>query len=130
MSVYLVQFSEDPSLIKIGYSKTPRERIKTLESYYGPALHIYTIKDEDPSTLERKLHKLFKHCRTSLPPRTEWYKRPRPGRTEFFKINSFKEILIAANIPLSNVKERRYRRDEFKYSRSVLFKGQGLRPRL
>ena len=47
MSVYLVQFSEDPSLIKIGYSKTPRERIKTLESYYGPALHIYTIKDED-----------------------------------------------------------------------------------
>ena len=90
MSVYLVQFSEDPSLIKIGYSKTPRKRIKTLESYYGTALHIYTIKDEDSSTLERKLHKLFKHCRTSLPPRTEWYKRPRPGRTGFFRINSFK----------------------------------------
>ena len=130
MSVYLVQFSEDPSLIKIGYSKTPRERIKTLESYYGPALHIYTIKDEDSSTLERKLHKLFKHCRTSLPPRTEWYKRPRPGRTEFFRINSFKEILDLAEISPLNVKERRYQREFFKYSKSKLFKGNGLRTRL
>lgn len=130
MSVYLVQFSEDPTLIKIGYSKTPKERIRLLESYYGTALHIYIIQDEDSSLLERRLHKLFKKQRTPMPAQTEWYKRPRPGRTEFFKINSFKEILIAANIPLSNVKERRYRRDEFKYSRSVLFKGQGLRSRL
>ena len=130
MSVYLVQFSEDPSLIKIGYSKTPHERIKTLESFYGPALHTYIIKDKKSSLLERRLHKLFKHCRTSMPAQTYWYSRPRPGRTEFFRINSFKEIFDLADISLKNVREGAYCRERFKFGNARFFKGEGLRPRL
>lgn len=130
MAVYLAQFSNEMSLIKIGYSKTPKERIKLLERYYGPAVHIYIIKNKESAKLERQLHKTFKEVRTPLDPYTYWYKTPRQGRTEFFNIKNFKDIFDLPYIKNSEIKELRYFRDFFKYKHSINFKGTGLRSRL
>ena len=130
MTVYLAQFYRESSLIKIGYSKNPKERIKLLERYYGTALHIYIIKNKNSAQLERQLHKIFKSVRTPLDPQFGWCKTPRQGRTEFFKIKNFKEILELPCIKGSVVKEIQYRREYFKYKDSINFKGNGLRSRL
>lgn len=130
MAVYLAQFSSELSLIKIGYSKNPKERIKLLERYYGPAVHIYVIKNKNSSELERQLHKTFKDVRTPLDPQVGWYKTPRQGRTEFFNIENFKEIFDLPYIKHSVIKEIRYRREWFKYKQAINFKGNGIRPRL
>ena len=127
--VYLTQFYNEPNLIKIGYSKDPKTRLKFLKSQYGPILHSYFIEDPVADLLEKELHKYFKDLRKPVDKLKYWYTNGRSGFTEFFKIDQFIQIASIEHLSLE-LQENEYDEYFFKYKKNAHhFKGEGLRLR-
>jgi hypothetical protein len=84
--VYLM-VNVDTSLIKIGTSKNPQYREKTLHSQ-EPDIHLISCWQCDKS-IERKLHKMFEHRRI----RGEWFR---------LTLNDLKELEDLMNQQLNN----------------------------